>query len=513
MCRIESLALSVSIQSQLLSKAWHDNEVHGLSSWASKNRTTAPKLNLAGEQARNQLIASLRQLEQLVLGPKDAMQSLYYRSAEAGVVQALCQLEVPRSIPLEGSISYADLSAKVGVSQDRLKHLIRNAAVCSNYLRETANGEVAHSPNSSIWQLDPMMANGMEVMLNHLPSSSFHLGEVCTRDPNDEQERVDGFSLARGAPLFEYLESNPDQGRRFAAHMRAQAAQSGDEAIQECYDWDSMKGKTLIDCGGSFGSVATAIVRKSPGVRCIVQDLPKVVSSAIAVASKDPSFPHDSITFQAHSFLEPQPVIADLYLFRMVFHNWCDQGARRIIKALLPVLRPGARVIAIEYVMPKIGTAPIYAEVATRRLDNVMYSLMKGKVRELDEFQDLFHSVVPNLKFKSFRQGELKATHDPKCHSVLEWVYDPERTVEAPSVEASSSPVRDVHATLPAAKMSTPVLGIDSETCTPALSVDSQDCSPVSTEEPALLDVRPDQKYAVAAVEELCTSLPVEEFK
>lgn len=92
-----------------------------------------------------------------------------------------------------------------------------------------------------------MMANGMEVMLNHLPSSSFHLGEVCTRDPNDEQERVDGFSLARGAPLFEYLESNPDQGRRFAAHMRAQAAQSGDEAIQECYDWDSMKGKTLVD--------------------------------------------------------------------------------------------------------------------------------------------------------------------------------------------------------------------------------------------------------------------------
>lgn len=150
-------------------------------------------------------------------------------------------------MPLEGSISYADLSTKVGVSEDRLKHLIRNAAVCSNYLRETEDGDVAHSPNSSIWQLDPMMANGMEVMLNHLPSASFKLGEVCTRDPNDEQENIDGFSLARGAPLFQYLETNPDQGRRFAAHMRAQAAQSGDEAIQECYDWDSLKGKTLVD--------------------------------------------------------------------------------------------------------------------------------------------------------------------------------------------------------------------------------------------------------------------------
>lgn len=261
----------------------------------------------------------------------------------------------------------------------------------------------------------------------------------------------------------------------------------------------------LCQCGGSFGSVATAIVRKSPGVRCIVQDLPKVINSAIAVTSRNPDFPSDSITFQAHSFLEPQPVVADLYLFRMVFHNWCDQGARRIIKALLPVLRPGTRVIAIEYVMPKIGTAPIYAEVATRRLDNVMYSLMKGKVRELDEFKDLFHSVEPNLKFKSFRQGELKATHDPKCHSVLEWVYDPEPTVETSNVEAPSALVLDVPAPLPATKSetSTPVPRIDDQTSTPALSVDSQDCSPVSIESPAPLKVRDNKKYAVATVEEV----------
>lgn len=154
---------------------------------------------------------------------------------------------MPQSVPLDGSISYTDLSAKVGLSEDRLKHLVRNAAVCSNYLAETETGEVTHSPNSSIWQLDPSMANGMEIMLNHLPSSSFKLGEVCVQDPFDEEEKVDGFSLARGAPLFQYLESNPAEGRRFAAHMRAQAARSGDEAIQGCYDWHSMKGKCLVD--------------------------------------------------------------------------------------------------------------------------------------------------------------------------------------------------------------------------------------------------------------------------
>ncbi|ETI28470.1 hypothetical protein G647_00919 [Cladophialophora carrionii CBS 160.54] len=424
MCQLETLAQAVSTQAQTLSRSWHEGKEHALSSCDSR-RTTIPPLDPQGEEARNQLLAAIRTLEQLVLGPKDTMQSFYYKTAEAGVIQALCQLQVPRYVPLYGSISYADLSKKVGVSEDRLKHLIRIAAVCSNFLAETEDGQVKHSDNSLIWQLDPLAATGMEVMLDHLPSSSFKLGDVCTQDPMDEKQEVCGFSLARQQPLYLYLETHPAEGRSFAAHMRAQAAQYGDSAIQECYDWGGLKGKTIVDCGGSFGSVAAAIVRKEPTIRCIVQDLPKVVDSAIKATAQDPNFPHDSISFQAHSFLETQPVVADVYLFRMVFHNWSDAGARRILQALRPALRPGARVICIEYVMPPIGTAPSYAELATRRLDNVMYTLMKGKVRELSEFKDLFESVEPDLVFASFRQGQLRATHDPRCHSVLEWVYKP----------------------------------------------------------------------------------------
>ncbi|KIV88992.1 hypothetical protein PV10_08613 [Exophiala mesophila] len=438
MSSLEVLSQAINAQAEVLSKAWQDPSLHDAS---SPPRITVPKLDAAGEEARNQLLTNLRRLEQMVLGPKDAMQSLYYKSAEAGVVQALCQLGVPKAVPLDGSISYHELSAKVNVSEDRLRHFIRIAALCCNYLAETETGQVTHSPNSSIWQLDPMMANGMEVMLSHLPISSFRLGDVCTTDPTDEAEKVDGFTLARGEPLFQYLESHPDQGQKFAAHMRAQAAQSGDEAIQQGYDWHSMKDKLLVDCGGSFGSVAQAIVKKEPGVRCIVQDLPKVINAANATVTKRPNFPNAQIRFMPHDFLESQPVLADMYLFRMVFHNWCDKGARRILEALRPVLRPGTRVVAIEYVMPPLGTAPPYAELATRRLDNVMYSLMKGKVRELQEFKDLFHSVEPALKFRSFKQGALKATHDPKCHSVLEWIYEPDDQVVVDSNSVETPPM------------------------------------------------------------------------
>lgn len=262
----------------------------------------------------------------------------------------------------------------------------------------------------------------------------------------------------------------------------------------------------MYQCGGSFGSVATAIVRKAPGVRCIVQDLPKVINSAVAITSKNPNFPHDAISFQAHSFLEPQPVVADLYLFRMVFHNWCDQGARRIIRALLPVLKPGARIIAIEYVMPPIGSAPIYAEVATRRLDNVMYSLMKGKVRELEEFKDLFASVDTNLKFKSFRQGELKATHDPKCHSVLEWVYDPEPASTVTAEPIVSNTKAEEVASLPAVVVAAPLLqATENEPSTPVLSASSEASSPIlgKVPETQVTTTGDDRKSAGVTVEEI----------
>lgn len=348
------------------------------------------------------------------------------QSAETGVIQALCQLKVPHNVPQDGSVSYCELAKKINLDEDRLKHLVRNAIVCSGFLAETEHGELKHSPTSSIWYLDPLMAGGMEVMLDHLPESSFNLGQVCVKDSTDTNEQLCGFSNARGEPLYQYLEHHPAEGKKFGGYMRAQASAHGDQAIKDGYEWNTLKGKTIVDCGGSFGSVCAAIVSTEPSIKCIVQDLPKVVENANEVVSKNPHFPKDNITFQAHSFFEPQPTEADVYLFRQVFLNHSDTRARNMFSNIKPALKPGAKVIVIEYVQPEIGQAPIYADVAHRRLDNTMYALMKGKVRELSEFKRVAREAIPELKFTSFKQGQYRATHDPRCHCVMEWTYEPE---------------------------------------------------------------------------------------
>lgn len=101
---------------------------------------------------------------------------------------------------------------------------------------------------SSIWYKDPIMAAGNEVMLDNLPLSSFNIAKNYTRDPMDQDDAISPFSTYRNdISLFQWFEQNPEQGRKFAAHMRAQSSKHGDEAVRNAYDWNSLAGKTLVD--------------------------------------------------------------------------------------------------------------------------------------------------------------------------------------------------------------------------------------------------------------------------
>lgn len=92
------------------------------------------------------------------------------------------------------------------------------------------------------------MAAGNEVMLDNLPLAAFNIAENFKRDPMDADDKTCPFSVFRdNTPLFQWFEQNPEQGRKFAAHMRAQSSKSGDGAVREGYDWNQLAGKTLVD--------------------------------------------------------------------------------------------------------------------------------------------------------------------------------------------------------------------------------------------------------------------------
>jgi hypothetical protein len=102
-----------------------------------------------------------------------------------------------------------------------------------------------------------------------------------------------------------------------------------------------------MQIGGSAGHDAFTLAKKYPDLEVVVQDLPQVTP----VFEKNlPEELKSRVSFMAHDMFQPQPVQADVYLLKLILHDWPDEEAIKLLRALIPSFKPGARVIFIEYV-------------------------------------------------------------------------------------------------------------------------------------------------------------------
>lgn len=121
---------------------------------------------------------------------------------------------------------------------------------------------------------------------------------------------------------------------------------------------------TVVDVGGGIGHIARALADNCPTVQCMVQDRPEVISQAEQAL---PVNFQDRIRFQPHDFFQNQPVHgADVYLLRHVLHDWSNKYAQKILQALIPALKPGAKVVLNDRIIPGYGEAHYLKEREAR---------------------------------------------------------------------------------------------------------------------------------------------------
>jgi chemotaxis methyl-accepting protein methylase len=116
--------------------------------------------------------------------------------------------------------------------------------------------------------------------------------------------------------------------------------------------------------GGAQGYAAFAIASAFPQLKLIVQELASMVTPENIAAI--PESLKSRVSFQVHDFFTEQDVQADVYFIRWCMHNWSDKYAIKILRALIPALKPGARVLINDGVLPEPGTAGIVEEKALR---------------------------------------------------------------------------------------------------------------------------------------------------
>lgn len=132
------------------------------------------------------------------------------------------------------------------------------------------------------------------------------------------------------------------------------------------YPWSSVGAGLVVDVGGSLGSVCVAIAEENPTLRFVVQDRPEVVKIGRQGCNNLPSPIAERITFMAHDFFEEQPIQADIYLFRYIFHNWSDSHVIKILRQLIPSLKLGARVVINETLLPEPNMSSLTREREVR---------------------------------------------------------------------------------------------------------------------------------------------------
>ena len=331
-------------------------------------------------------------------------------------------------MPIHGVISFHNLATKCGLSETNIRRIVRFAIVYHRVFQEPRKGHVSHSAASRKLAEDANAKAGVGYMFDECWQSFAHTVEAMDKFKSDEPNKS-GWSLSQKTdkPIWEYYASHPDMAKRFARSMSSFSDGLGlsPNFLAESYSWSSISGHalngdatngdstnghatngdsitrhtnnstpktgTVVDVGGSRGNISIALAQTHPHLSFIVQDLPDMIRGAPDAVPADLK---DRITFMPHDFFLPQPVAgADVYLFRNIFHNWSDAHVVRILRATIPALKVGARVVVNDYLIPEQGTmAPVKEREIRYRFFSLFFSFLRNTQykTETETRQDTF---------------------------------------------------------------------------------------------------------------------------
>ncbi|KAJ4385388.1 hypothetical protein N0V93_009815 [Gnomoniopsis smithogilvyi] len=352
------------------------------------------------EALRQAVLKDTAELRSLMLGPRDTLFSAGSMQNALLPQQAITRFGLARNLPVGEETTFAKMAELSGQAESNVRKVVR-AAIAQRIFEEPQPGVIKHSAASCLLAENPGIHDYVATVSNELWPAAAQTCNAWAKFPGSEEPNETGFSLANNTnkSMYEFLSDYPERSSRFANMMRSFTSGPAFDLrfVTDFYPWEEFNGGTFVDVGGSEGFVCEALARKFPSLTFIVQDLEEVVRDARGRLSPDVS---ERITFMAHDFFTPQPVTADIYFLRWIFHNWSDKYCVKILQALIPALRPGAKVIISDAVMPGPDGMPKSMEIMIRGFDLVMSSIQNARERELGDWKDLFKKADGRFKFE-----------------------------------------------------------------------------------------------------------------
>lgn len=151
-----------------------------------------------------------------------------------------------------------------------------------------------------------------------------------------------------------------------------------------------------------------------------MQDLRENVESGKATAAQLPINIASRISFQEHDFFKSQPVDkADVYLLRMILHDWADADAIIILRRLVSAMDSHSRLIIMDSVLPRSGSIPSAEERMLRVRDMTMLEAFNSLERDEEDWRRLLATADQSLTLRGIREPRgstlslLEVVHNP----------------------------------------------------------------------------------------------------
>lgn len=295
-----------------------------------------------------------------------------YRISDA--IGLVARLDVA-SLLRDGPRSAESLASELGVQPQPLYRVLRLLAAVGVF-HESAGQCFALTEMSHLLLPDaPGSLRAWSVQ-----TSSPYFREAWAHLEDSVRTGENAFKLIHdGTGVWAWRAEHAEEGALFDVVM-ADIAAARVASVTAGYDWGQFS--TIVDVGGSDGTMLAGILKGLPAAKGIVFDQPHVVAAA------GKRFADTGVADRCQaiggSFFESIPAGYDAYIMSHTLHDWDDSDASLILTNVREAMRADSRLLLLERVI-----GPPNEEVESKLSDLNMLVLPGGLERTEDEWRAL----------------------------------------------------------------------------------------------------------------------------
>jgi len=293
--------------------------------------------------------------------PEEQLWDLMRGALAARAVAIAADLGVPEALA-SGPRSVEDVARELGADSDALHRVLR-ALASEGVFAEEEPRVFANTPASELLR-------GGWGDFAHFFGGDWHR-TAAELDATGEAP----FPQMFGTDFWSWLAAHPVERAAFDRAME----QGKDRRATRLAAVEWRGDETVVDVGGGNGSLLVELLRRRPGLRGIVFDLPETVRDEAALGER--------IEFVEGDFFERVPP-GDVYVLSTIIHDWDDERATAILRTIRAAARPGARLVMPDAVIQS-GNDP----QGSKWLDLLMLAISGGRERDEAQWRALLESA------------------------------------------------------------------------------------------------------------------------